>query len=207
MLKPLPRHAPMFQPGVWMRALALGALLGLFASTSLAAEISEADRQFAEEAARVGMAEMALARLALEKSNNDHVRNFGERMVQDHGEANAALHDVSRSLVLTLPSTLDAAQLLQLAELRKLSGADFDRQYMHDVVALHKRAVALYDKQATSGDDAELRTFAAKTLPLLQRHLLLAEATQRAVVVRAHVATRSDRHTGPRVAGVSGETS
>jgi len=190
-----------------IRSLALGALLALAASASATVDLSEADRLFAAEAAQVGLTQVARAKLALEKTTNDHVRNFGERMVQDLAETHAALQDLSRTLVLTLPSKLDAATLQSLVELRKLSGAAFDRQYMHDVVTLHKIAVLLYEKQATAGDNADLRSFAAKTLPLLQRHLLLAEATQRAVVVRAQVATHDVQQTSPRLAGVSGEIS
>jgi putative membrane protein len=205
--QPLPAGALMAQPLRMIRGLALGALLALATSAALAADISKADQQFADEAARAGIAEVALAKLALEKTTNDHLRNFGERMVLDHGEANEALKDVSRRLVLTLPSSLDASQLQSLAELRKLSGAAFDRQYMHDVVAQHKKAVVLYDRQATAGDNAELRAFAAKTLPLLQRHLLLAEATQKAVVVQTKVAASDFGLASPCLAGASGESS
>jgi putative membrane protein len=194
-------------PRKLIRSLALGALLALAASASATNDLSEADQLFAEEAAQVALAQVSLAKVALEKSANDHVRNFGERMVQDLAEAHAALQGLSRTLVLTLPSGLDAAQLQSLVELRKMSGAAFDRQYMHDVVTLHKMAVLLYEKQATSGDNAELRSFAAKTLPLLQRHLLLAEATQRAVVVRTQVATQDVQQASPHLAGVSGEIS
>jgi putative membrane protein len=152
------------------------------------------------------VAEVALGRLALEKSSNDQVRQLGERLVQDHEQIYDALKSVSRELALTLPSNDEAEQLRSFARLRGLSGAAFDREYMQRVVVNLKKAIVLYDQQAASGDSAELRAFAAKALPSLQRQLLLAESIERAVVADANVAAQGSAPTSPLAAGASGET-
>ena len=68
-----------------------------------------------------------------------------------------------------------------MARLQKLSGAQFDRAYMDDMVADHKEDVAEFEKQAKSGSDAAIKGFASKTLPTLQEHLLLAQSTDKVV--------------------------
>jgi putative membrane protein len=66
-------------------------------------------------------------------------------------------------------------------KMQKLSGAQFDRAYMDDMVADHKQDVAEFKKEASSGKDSEVKSFAAKTLPTLEDHLKMAESTDAAV--------------------------
>lgn len=62
-----------------------------------------------------------------------------------------------------------------MQKLQKLSGAEFDREYMKHMVADHEKTVSDFKKQAGSGKDPELKGFAAKTLPTLQEHLDMAQ--------------------------------
>ncbi|NUZ06633.1 DUF4142 domain-containing protein [Piscinibacter koreensis] len=145
------------------------------------AAVPAADRRFVEKAAMGGMAEVELGRLAQQKAQNDQVKQFGQRMVDDHSRANSELMQIATGKGMQPPTTLDKKAQSDRAKLEKLSGADFDRQYMAHMLADHKKDIAEFQKEAKSGRDADIKAFAAKTLPTLQDHLKLAQTTHAAV--------------------------
>ena len=131
-----------------------------------------ADARFVTQAAEAGMAEVAKGKLAAQKGSHEGVKQFGQKMVDDHGKANDELKSLANSKSITLPgeSPKGAAQAA-IAKLEKMDGAAFDRAYVDDQVRDHEKAVALFERQAKSGKDAELKAFAEKTLPTLKEHL------------------------------------
>ena len=150
-------------------------------SMQSAAKLSSTDKSFVEKAAVGGLAEVQMGKLAKEKAGSDQVKQFGTRMVDDHTKANDQLKQVASNKGITLPTDLDSEHKGKVAKLEKLSGAQFDRAYMDDMVSDHKKDVAEFQKQAKSGNDADIKGFASKTLPTLQEHLTLAESTDKAV--------------------------
>jgi putative membrane protein len=128
------------------------------------------DRMFGMEAAQGGMAEVALGRLAGEKASNDRVKQFGQRMVSDHGKANDELKALAATKNISLPAELDARHKATEDRLSKLSGAAFDRAYVQEMVADHKKDVAAFRKESKSGSDSDVKAWAAKTLPTLEEH-------------------------------------
>ena len=151
------------------------------ASMQSAAKVSSADKSFVEKAAIGSMAEVQMGKLAQQKAGSDQVKQFGTRMVDDHSKANDDLKQVASHKGITLPSDLDAKHKNKMAKLEKLSGAQFDRAYMDDMVADHKQDVAEFRKEANSGKDSDIKAFAAKTLPTLEDHLKMAQSTDSAV--------------------------
>ena len=142
---------------------------------------AKAERAFVEKAAMGGMAEVQLGQLAQQKASNDQVKQFGARMVQDHGKANDELKKVASDKGIELPASLDKKHEKELQRLQKLSGAEFDRAYMKHMVGDHKKDVSEFEKESKSGKDAAIKGFAAKTLPTLQEHLKLAKSVDEAV--------------------------
>jgi len=138
------------------------------ASTSM--RTSSPDHAFVMEAAQGGMAEVALGRLASEKASNDRVKQFGQRMVDDHGKANDELKALAQTKNISLPTALDAKHKATEDRLSKLSGTAFDRAYIQEMVADHKKDVADFQKESKSGGDTEVKAWAAKTLPTLEEH-------------------------------------
>jgi predicted outer membrane protein len=137
---------------------------------------SNADMKFAMTAAQGGMTEVELGRLAVQKGTSDAVKQFGQRMIDDHTNANQQLMQLASSKGMTLPTALDAKHAALVAKFQRLSGADFDRQYAKLMVQDHRKDVALFQKEADRGMDADLKAFAAQTLPTLQGHLSMAQA-------------------------------
>lgn len=155
---------------------------GSKAATGTAAKgARSADHAFVTKAAMGGMAEVELGNLAQQKAASDQVKQFAARMVQDHGKANDELKQVASSKGIQLPTSLDKKHQGDLDRLGKMSGAQFDRAYMSHMVDDHKRDVADYKKVAGSGQDADIKGYAAKTLPTLEEHLQLAQKTNDAL--------------------------
>ena len=144
-------------------------------ATTTQADLSQQDRDFAKKAAQGGLMEVELGKLASDKASSQDVKKFGQRMVDDHSKANSQLKQVAEKKTLDLPTQLSDAHKQMKERLSGLSGEQFDRQYMQEMVKDHKEDVELFRKQADQGQDADLKRFASETLPILEQHLQLAQ--------------------------------
>ncbi len=133
---------------------------------------------FMMEAAKGGMAEVELSRVATTKSQNADVKKFAQQMIQDHTNANTELKQLAGKKNITLPTELDAPHKAIKDRLSGLSGAEFDKEYVNAMVTDHEKTVALFQSQANGGTDADAKAFAAKTLPKLQGHLDMIKGMQ-----------------------------
>ncbi len=140
--------------------------------------MKSADMTFAMKAAQGGMAEVQLGQLATTKASDPDVKAFGQRMVDDHTKANDQLKSIAQNDNMTLPTSLDAKDQAEYTKLQALSGADFDREYMRDMVKDHQKDVKEFQKEANDGHDPQIKGFASQTLPVLQEHLKMAETTR-----------------------------
>ncbi|HZH31304.1 MAG TPA: DUF4142 domain-containing protein [Pyrinomonadaceae bacterium] len=139
------------------------------------AMLSSADRKFALMAAMGGMAEVEMARVALTKASSDAVKQYAQKMIDDHTTANAELMQIASAKGITLPAAPDAKHRAMMAKMERLSGAEFDRQYIS--MAGHKdhqKMEKLFRDESMRGRDADLKAFAAKTLPVVRQHLQMA---------------------------------
>jgi putative membrane protein len=135
--------------------------------------VEEADAKFTTQAAVGGMAEVELGKMALEKSSNPQVKEFATMMVKDHGMANTELTAIAKQKNITLPSTVDDEHKKKMDELSKKAGADFDKAYVSAMVDGHKSTLKLLEDESRDGNDADLKSFAAKTAPIVQSHLVM----------------------------------
>jgi putative membrane protein len=129
------------------------------------------DMKFTMEAAMGGMEEVQLGQIAAQKGASDEVRQFGQHMVDDHTKANQDLMQVASGKSWTLPTGLDAKHQADVQRLSAMSGEAFDREYVKMMVKDHKKDVADFQKESTRGADADVKSFATRTLPTLQEHL------------------------------------
>jgi putative membrane protein len=129
------------------------------------------DAKFAMEAAMGGLEEVAMGQLAAQKGASEEVRQFGQRMVDDHTKANQDLMQVASSKSMMLPAALDSKHQSDMQKMSALSGEAFDRAYVKMMVRDHKKDVGEFQKEAARGSDADIKSFASRTLPTLQEHL------------------------------------
>ena len=146
------------------------------ASSKTGSKLSAADKKFVREAAEGGMAEVELGKLAADKATNQDVKQFGQRMVDDHSKANDQLKQVAQQEGITLPTTLSAKDKAEKERLSKLSGERFDQAYMSLMRKDHTKDVSEFRMESKSGHDPDVKSFAAQTLPTLQDHLKQAES-------------------------------
>jgi putative membrane protein len=132
---------------------------------------SAADKKFVREAAEGGMAEVELGKLATEKASSEQVKKFGQRMVDDHTKAGDELKGIASNKGIQVPEKLSAKDQMTKERLSKLSGEQFDKAYMNDMVKDHTQDVADFKRESTSGTDSDVKEYASKTLPTLQDHL------------------------------------
>ena len=163
-------------------ALGVAACTILVAGTGLCQSNQSANRMttdnsFFTKAAQGGMAEVELGKLAVSHASNDQVKQFGQRMIDDHTKANDNLSKIASQKGVTIPSSLDAKDQATEDRLEKLNGAEFDRAYMEDMVRDHRADIAEFRREANRGQDTEAKNFASKTLPTLEEHLKQAETT------------------------------
>jgi putative membrane protein len=151
------------------------------AAPATSTTLSSSDRKFIEETARGGVVEVELGKLAAQKGSSAEVKQFGQRMVDDHSKANDELQQLASRKGINVPNEMDAASKREYDKLQKLSGAGFDQEYIKAMVQDHQKDVKDFQKEQKSAKDADLKAFVTTTLPTLEEHLKLAQSDQAAV--------------------------
>ncbi len=141
---------------------------------------AEQEREMMEELAHAQLASVETGRLALEKTKNAQVRSFAQQMIEDHQKAYEELQQLGRSKPVTVPKDTSFQHKAIATALRLLSGDFFDRQYIRQVgINDHRRAVDLLMKMQQISTDSELKAYAARQLPIVERHLAMARELER----------------------------
>lgn len=140
--------------------------------------LSSADRDFMMKAAAGGMAEVELGRLASQKATNNDVKTFGKHMVDDHSKANDELKQLASQKGVTLPTDMGAEHKETMDRLSKLNGAAFDSAYVSEMVKDHTEDVSEFEREASQGQNSDVKGWAAKTLPTLRDHLQMIRDTE-----------------------------
>ena len=138
--------------------------------------VAEDDSKFVVTAASGGMMEVEAGQMAQQKGVSQRVKNFGAMMVRDHTQANNELKALAATKNIAVPTGLSEQHQKHINELREKSGKEFDAAYMSMMVDDHKEDVSLFESTSNKGNDADLKAFAAKTLPILRTHLDSAQA-------------------------------
>jgi len=129
-----------------------------------------AQDRFVHKAAVSGMTEIAASKAAL-NSTNPEVRKLAAQMVKDHEAANKELKSVAEAKGSKVPAALDAKHQAVVDGLTKLTGTDFDKAYVSQMMADHEKAIMLFTAASTDTSiDPQLMAFAKKTLPTLKMH-------------------------------------
>jgi putative membrane protein len=133
--------------------------------------LAAAEATFVKKAADGGMAEVALAKLAQQKAASEEVKAFAAKLEKDHTQANDDLKQLASQKNVTLPSAPSKMHQALQDKLAALSGAAFDKAYVAAMLDDHQKDVREFSRVSTSSADADVKAFAAKTLPTLKDHL------------------------------------
>jgi putative membrane protein len=136
-------------------------------------KLSQKDVNFIQKAAGGGQQEVENGKMAEKQGKSADVKRIGARMVADHTKANKELTELANRKGVKFDISGVRAQ--------NIGAADFDRQYLKLLELEHKNDIAEFQKEAKSGDDRDVKAWAAKTLPTLQGHLAMVEDAMRKV--------------------------
>jgi putative membrane protein len=134
------------------------------------------DESFTTEAAQGGLAEVQLGQLAQSKAASQQVKQFGETLVRDHTEANQELQQIAQQENIALPGQPSQGQNSEKQKLQGLSGTEFDHQFVQGEIKDHQKDISLFEQEARSGKNGTLKSFAEKSLPVLRKHLQIAQS-------------------------------
>jgi putative membrane protein len=144
----------------------------------MATTLSSDDKDFITKAAAGSMAEVAEGREIMRKATSPDIRAYGQQMVTEHGKAFEELKQLAASKGVTIPAELDNEHKGKVDKLTKYAGNKLDQEYADDMVDDHEQDVKEFQKAAQDLKDADLRAWAAKTLPILENHLSMAKDIQ-----------------------------
>jgi putative membrane protein len=147
---------------------------------------SSPDSSFYKNAAEGGMAEVELGKLAQDKSTDPSVKDFGAMMVSDHTAADERLQAIAASKNIKLPTSPSVGQLATKTKLEVLSGDTFDKSYITGMIKDHQDDIAMFKKEAASGQDPDAKAYAIATLPTLEKHLKRIESIAAAAGISAN---------------------
>lgn len=145
-------------------------------ATHSSSHVTNAEKTFMRKAAEGGLAEVELGKLAQQNGADESVKNFGQRMVTDHSQANEKLMTLAQSMGVELPTTLSRKDQKALDKLKSMSGEEFDKAYARMMRKDHRMDVHEFEHEAKHGKNPQLKQFAETTLPTLKEHLSLAES-------------------------------
>ena len=143
-----------------------GLALAQESPASKSSSLSAKDKTFMHKAAKGGMMEVAMGRLAEQNGQSDDVKSFGKRMVTDHSKANDELKSIAAQKGVKLPSKEPT---------EKWSS---DKAYINMMVKDHEKDLAEFQDEANNGSDPDVKKFAEDTAKVVQEHLDLAKQTQ-----------------------------
>jgi putative membrane protein len=128
-----------------------------------ASTLSSADKGFIKDAAKGGMMEVAMGRVAEKNASESEVKNFGARMVKDHSKANEDLKAIAKDENVEWPAEKAAGKWKS------------DKDYMGAMVKDHEEDLTAFEKEAKDGSDPKVKSFADKTAKTVREHLEMAK--------------------------------
>lgn len=180
----------LLMPALMLTGLSCGTKDGREDSTEVAEEQNEEtfeknkaeeDAEFAVEAADAGLLEVQLGTMALTKAASPEVKQFAQKVVDEHTKANNELKALAEKKNIALPTTMGDAHKRKFENLQEKTGPEFDKEYMDLIVKDHKEDIREFEEQAEDGSDPEIKEWASRKLPTLRQHLEEAERVHDAV--------------------------
>jgi putative membrane protein len=136
---------------------------------------SASDKMFVRKALQGGIAEVQLGQLTLQKSNNDQVKQFAQKMIDDHTKLGEQMKPVAQQLGVPIPDAPSKKDKATMAKLQALSGSAYDQAYIKDMIKDHKQDLSEFQMEASSGQDPAVKDAASQGSKVIAQHLQLAQ--------------------------------
>ena len=176
---------------------------GASASSKAESSIAKADRKMMNDMAQANLAEIQAGKLAADKAQDQDVKQFAQKMVEEHTQAQKELEQLAQTKGVTLPASPDSKHQAMMKNLSALSGEKFDREYMsRGGVADHKATRDLLKRVEDRAKDADLKALAGKALAAVEEHLHVAQDLHSEHATKS-AATKAEQ-SGATASGASG---
>jgi putative membrane protein len=134
------------------------------------------DQDFVRKALEGGAAEVQLGQLAEQKSQSADVKQFGQKMVQDHTQlGDQVMKPVAKQLGVKEPNGLSKKDKQLVASLGQLSGPRFDQEYIKAMVKDHKQDLKEFESEAKMSQDPNVKKAAEEGTTVISQHLQMIE--------------------------------
>jgi len=144
-------------------------------------KVTAGDKHFMEEAMEGDMAEIQLAQLAQQKASSDKVKQFAQRMIDDHTKLDAQMKPLAQQFGVEAPTELSAKHKAVESKLQGLSGEQFDREYIRDMVADHREDHQAFVREESNAKDPSLKNAVTEAAPIIGEHLRMAQDIEKSV--------------------------
>ena len=155
--------------------IAVVLLCGQFGFSQNTTSASSSDRKFVKSALEGGNAEVKLGQLAAQKGSSEDVKQFGQKMVDDHTKLGDQMKQIAQQQGMQVPGGISAKNKALETKLSGLSGDDFDKAYIKAMVQDHKKDLSEFKKEASSGNDTSIKDAASKGAQVISEHLQMAQ--------------------------------
>jgi putative membrane protein len=129
------------------------------------------DKAFVKKALEGNEAEIQMGQLALQKSNDDQVKQFAQRMVDDHGKMQEQLKPIAQQMGVKVPDGPSKGVTKKMDKMKGLSGDAFDQAYIKDMVKDHKKDSSEFKQEAQSTTNPQLKQLATEGGQTIDSHL------------------------------------
>jgi putative membrane protein len=149
-------------------------------------------QKFVQKAMKSGQMEVQMGQMAQQNGQNQEVKALGQRLVQDHTQANQQLQQIAQTLKIQSSDAQSPGQPADaqgdhakhqqaMSKLQGKSGAEFDREFTKMAIKHHRKDIQEFERAQSEVNDAQLKSFVQQTLPKLRQHLQMAQAAARSL--------------------------
>ncbi|HKZ38962.1 MAG TPA: DUF4142 domain-containing protein [Chryseolinea sp.] len=132
--------------------------------------VDEMISEFIIESVDARLMDLEEGKVAMQRSTSKKLKEYGDLMMKDQSRMLDELKIIAERKQVKLPSNLSQEKAEGLADLKKEHGESFDKKFIKMMILDHKRDVRKFEK-ATKSNDADIKLFATKYLPVVQSHL------------------------------------
>jgi putative membrane protein len=142
------------------------------------AAVSQSEQDFMMKATQANLAEVDVARIALQKSGNVEVKDYANMIKSDHINALEDLADLMKDKNVPQPKAVATDTQQDINRMDNLTGGEFDREFINMMVTDHQKAIELFRDQQSSAQNRDVKKYVDDVLPKLEMHLDKAQRLQ-----------------------------
>lgn len=148
-------------------------------ATVSTASLDPGSDEFIHKAATGNAMEISLAKMAMNKSNNEAVKNISKTIADQHTELNIKLKDIAKTMNIPFNEAVNESQQNEIDAITNSSPSLFDKTYLRNMIENHKADIEYYKNGSTNLKDEEVKNYATNALPTLLQHLDALKAVEK----------------------------